>query len=189
MIDRRHTALTCPADEIAAYIDGEIGEARESELEAHFAACEVCMSELNEQKQFLCGLNSSLRQEGDLELPANFTKLIVANADSTVSGLRVERERFNALFICVALALFGLFAMGTDAGRIFGVTSGVIEQIAAVGGFFGRLVYSIFVGVAVILRSIVAPFDTNLVVVVVFGSVIAVSLMLVSRELLRFRRV
>ena len=188
MTDRRNTTWTCPADEIAAYIDGEIGEARELELETHFAVCEVCMLELNQQKQFLCSLNSSLKQEGDLELPANFAKLIVANAESTVSGLRVERERYNALFICAALALFGLFALGADAGRMFGLASGVVEQIAAVGGFFGRLVYSIFVGVAVILRSIAAPFDTNVSLVVAFGSVLAASLMLVSRELLRFRR-
>src|SRR5438445_5520441 len=102
----------CPTDEIAAYIDGEMDAAREFELETHLAACEICSLELNQQKQFLASLNSSLKHEGDLELPANFTKLIVANAESTVSGLRRPRERFNAMFICAGLFLFALFALG-----------------------------------------------------------------------------
>ena len=103
----------CPSEEIAAYIDGEIELVRESELDVHFAACPICSDELNQQKEFLCRLNSSLKQEGDLELPANFTKLIVVNAESTVSGLRRPRERFNAIFICAGLFLFVLFALGT----------------------------------------------------------------------------
>src|SRR2546423_3864915 len=93
----------CPTDEIAAFIDGEMDPVREFELETHLALCEICSLELNQQKQFLCGLSSSLKHEDEIELPANFAKLIVANAESTVTGLRRPRERFNAIFICAGL--------------------------------------------------------------------------------------
>src|SRR5258708_23340088 len=134
--------LECPSDEIAAYIDGEMDAAREFELEAHLTVCETCSLELNQQKQFLAGLNSSLKHEAEIELPANFTKLIVANAESTVSGLRRPRERFNAIFICAGLFLFALFALGTEAGPTFDGVSNIFDQIAAVGGFFGLIISS-----------------------------------------------
>lgn len=177
--------LECPSFEIAAYIDGELDRAREFELEDHFAACEICAQELNHQKQFLCDLNSSLKHEGDLELPPNFTKLIVANAESTVSGLRRPRERFNAVFICAGLALFVLFALGAD---VFKGVSGIFDQMSAVVGFFGHLFYSIFVGVAIIVRSFAAQFRLDIVMAVVLIALFTVSLMYASRKMLRIRR-
>ena len=180
-------ALECPTDEIAAYIDGEMDPMREFELEAHLAGCEVCSLELNQQKQFLCGLSSSLQHEDEIELPANFTKLIVANAESTVTGLRRPREQFNAIFICAGLFLFALFALGADAGKIFQGVSNIFEQITAVGGFFGRLIYSVFVGVAIILRSLATQFRADAVVAAVAAGIFAVSLMFISRRLLRIR--
>ena len=181
------TAFECPTDEIAAYIDGELDPSCEFELEAHFATCEVCSYELNQQKQFLCGLNSSLKHEKDIELPANFTKLIVANAESTVSGLRPSRERYNALFICAALFLFVLFAMGADAGKVFDGVYGFFGQIAIVGGFFGHLIYSVFIGVVIVLRSFASQFQFDVVMSAAAAFVIG-SLVFVSRKVLRPRR-
>src|SRR5690349_12215641 len=110
--------FNCPSYEIAAYIDGELDQSRELELSMHFAACDVCSQELNQQKQFLCELDAGLK--GEIELPSDFAKTVIANAESTVSGLRRPRERFNALFICAALSLFALFALGPDAGKVLG---------------------------------------------------------------------
>ena len=180
-------AFECPTDEIAAYIDGEMDPVREFELETHLEGCEICSFELNQQKQFLCGLSSSLKHEDEIELPANFTRLIVANAESTVTGLRRPRERFNAIFICAGLFLFALFALGADAGRIFEGVSNIVEQITAVGGFFGHLIYSFFLGIAIILRSVATQFRLDAVVAVVAVGLFAVSLMAVSRRVLRIR--
>ncbi|MEP6788807.1 MAG: zf-HC2 domain-containing protein [Acidobacteriota bacterium] len=179
----------CPTDEIAAYIDGEIDPVREFELEAHLDRCEVCSHELNQQKQFLIGLNSSLKHEGDLELPANFTKLIVANAESTVSGLRRPRERFNALFICAGLFFFALFALGAEAGKELAGVSTIVDQLGAIAGFFGHLVYSAFVGVAVILRSLAGQFRSDLVLTVFFTGILALFLLAVSHRVIRELRV
>ncbi len=153
---QEHNLKACPIDEISAYIDAELTPSREIELEAHFAVCRECTVELNLQKQFLCRLDSSLKHDEEIKLPVDFARHIVANAESTVAGLRRPRERYNAVFICTAMLLFALFALGADAGRVFdGVIVGV-EQMGAVGAFFARVVYSIFLGFAIIIRAVAA---------------------------------
>jgi Putative zinc-finger len=180
--------LTCPSDEIAAYIDGELGAERELELDAHFVACETCIGELNLQKQFLNELDAGLKGGRELDLPVNFTKTIVANAESTVSGLRRPRERFNALFVCAGLFLFVLFALGSDARRMFNGLATAFEQTVAVGGFFAHLVYSIFLGMSIVVRSLAAQFRSDMVIAVVLTATIAAFLMYVSRRALRILR-
>ncbi len=177
----------CHSYEIAAYIDGELDAAREGELEDHFAQCAKCLRELNHQKEFLCRLNSSLKQEGDIELPANFTKLVVANAESTVSGLRRPREQFNALFICAGLFLFVLFALGTGVGNILSSILSVFDQLAAVGGFFGHIIYSVFLGLAIILRTFAAQVRIDGVIIVVLTAVFVMFGLAISKRLLGIR--
>jgi len=178
----------CPSYEIAAYIDGELTAERELQLDAHFAACPLCSAELNEQKQVLLSLNASLGYEAEMELPSNFTRLIVANAESSVTGLRRPRERFNAVFICAALFLFGLFALGTDAVGMFNGVVMIFERIVAVGGVFGHLVYSFVLGLVIILRSFAANVHFDAIAAVAVTIILGVSLMYVSRVLLRLRR-
>ncbi len=173
----------CPTFEIAAYIDGELDLARELELETHFSACPVCSEELNHQKQFLCTLNSSLRSEDEIELPKDFTKQIVANAESNVVGLRNSRERLNAVFIVAALALFVLFALGGEAGSLVAGFRTVLDQTAAVAGFVGRLVYSFFVGITVVTRAMAAPFQTGLMISLTFFAFASVFLVRVFNRL------
>jgi anti-sigma factor RsiW len=180
--------LGCPPAEIAAYLDGELDQRREAELEAHIAGCATCHTELNEQRRFLCTLTAGLKQEAGLELPPEFAKRVVANAESTVAGLRRPRERFNAVFICAALGLFGLFALGPDANRVIGVTLSLVDQLAAVGGFVGRLVYALFVGVAVVLRSAAAPFESDKLVLVAIGLILGVLVVFASHRGLRILR-
>lgn len=178
----------CPAFEIAAYLDGELNAHRELLLESHFGSCSTCSAELNHQKLFLNQLNSRLSSEDDIELPKDFTRQIVANAESSVTGLRGPRERFNALFIVAALLLFVLFALGADAGNVFGGFTSVFEQTAAVGGFFARIVFSFFVGVVVVLRTMAAPFQMGLAVAAGF-CIFALTGVLLSRMVVRLRRI
>lgn len=143
----------CPFEDVAAYIDGELDAQREAEIEAHFSVCDECSFELNLQKRFLCNVSSGLRHDGVIDLPHDFARKIAVNAESAVSGLRRPRERFNAMFICAGLALFALFALGPDAGKLVNVAYGLFEQVSAVGAFVGQLVYSFFLGVTIVLRA------------------------------------
>ena len=179
---------SCPVDEIAAYIDGELDLGAELELEFHLAECSVCADELREQRQFLCGLDSSLRGEDQIELPADFAKVIVANAESSVEGLRRPRELYNAFFICVALSIFVLFAMGADATQMVEGVRAIYERTGVVLGFFGHLVYSLFLGIVIILRSLAAQVRFDQADMLPIVSVIAISLLLASRKLLLTRR-
>jgi hypothetical protein len=171
---------SCPSDEISAYIDGELTSRRELELDLHFASCRKCNLELNDLKQFLRGLDDSLRLEGDLDLPKDFTNIIVANAESSVSGLRRPRERFNAIFICAGLSLFVLFALGTQVETIF-------DQAAAVGGFFGRLVYSFFIGLTIIVRNVASQSEFGPSTVALLAVIFAGFSLYVSRRVLSTR--
>ena len=178
----------CPADDISAYIDGELNAARTVEMDMHFAGCERCSIELNEQKNFLRHLDASLGREEEIELPANFTKRIVANAESTVSGVRRPRELFNATFICAGLLLFVLFATGAEAGRLFQGLSVIVEQTVAVGSFFGHLVYSVFLGFAIIIRAVAGQFRVDVAAILAVAMMFAVFSLVISRKILRTRR-
>jgi hypothetical protein len=187
MIDDLNNICTdCPRGEISAYIDGELTPDRELELELHFAACRPCASELNEQKQFLCGLSSTLMNEREIELPADFAKHIVANAESSVSGVRRPRELYNAVFICAGLGLFVLFASGSDASKLFGGFFGFAEQAAIVVGLLGRLVYSVFYGAVIVIRSIAGALEGDLAIAVGIAAIVA-AMIFISRKLGRIR--
>lgn len=176
----------CPSMEITAYIDGELMPHEELALEMHLGECSTCLEELNHQKKFLFALNATLEKEKDLELPDNFTKIIVTSAESRVSGLRGSGERFNAVFICAALILFVLFGLGSEA---FGSFSRFFDQSFAVLGFAGHMLYSIVLGAAVILKSLSSQFDSSSAFTfVLFAGVFAFLLVAFSRLMFRYNR-
>ena len=182
------TTEVCPREEIAAYIDGEIAPRRELELELHFAVCSVCVAELNLQKKLLCALDSALLTEREVELPKDFTKVIVTKAESNVSGLRRPQERRNALFICAALFLPLLVGFGAETETVFATFRQFSEQILAVGGLVFHLVYDIAVGAIVILRSLSNQFVFNSVSAGLLIILFIISLITVSRLVIRFNR-
>lgn len=151
----------CPKSEIAAYIDGELSLRQELELEMHFTGCQNCRTRLNEQKAVVCALDFVLENDGKIELPANFTKVVVVKAESSVSGLRRPQERAKALLVCAALFLVVIFGLGSETETIFDVFWKFSEQILVVGGFVFHLFYDISVGIAIILRSLSQQFVFN----------------------------
>ncbi len=187
MIDE--VKMECPTLDIAAYVDGELAPTQELEMDVHFAACEPCRLELNEQKRFLRQLESSLHDERQIELPANFTKLVVTNAESSVSGLRRPGERYNALFICVSLGLFVLFASGAESQKVISGITQIADQFAAVASFFGHLIYSLFLGVVIILRTVGTHDSLGSLLVLALLSISVVVLTGLSRRVLRTGRV
>jgi len=144
----------CRLADIAAYLDGELLPAEELEFEGHIAACSTCHDELNRQKQFLCILDCSLRSSDDVDLPRDFAKVVAANAESTVSGLRRRSEWLKAGFVCGGLLFVSLFALGADAAGSFGYPKSVFGQIYAVGAFVLHLAYDVAISCIVVIRSL-----------------------------------
>lgn len=179
----------CPTPEISAYIDGELTPKDEVELESHLADCRVCTEDLNLQKSFLNVLDSSLEEEKAIELPANFTKSVVANAESSVSGLRRPHERRNAAFICAALVAFSIVALGSGATSVVAAVVSVGDKLLAIASSFGHLVFDIALGSTIVFRSLASKFVFESGAAVIFVlSLFVLSLYLFSRLLVRFHR-
>ena len=181
--------LACPLPEISAYIDGELAASEELRLEMHIAGCRVCADDLNLQKSFLNALDFSLEADEKIELPDNFTKTVVASAESHVSGLRRPHERRNAAFICSGLIVFALFALASSRENSLSAATGVLERSLAVISSVGHLVFDLALGSAIVFRSLAAKFVFESGIAVLFFSALFVaSLYLFSRLLIRFHR-
>ncbi len=163
-----HSENECPRTELAAYIDGELSPREELDLEIHLAKCGICASELNEQKRLLFALDFALEGEREFELPENFTKVVVANAESKVSGLRCPKERFRAVFVISALFLLFLLGLGGETRTIAGTFFKFGEQIFAVGSFAARFIFDIAVAVSIMLRALSSELVYNSAFSIVF---------------------
>jgi anti-sigma factor RsiW len=181
--------LTCPSPELSAYLDGELSNPDEIVLEQHVSSCRICTDDLNLQKGFLNALDHSLDEGNEIELPKNFTRSVVANAESRVSGLRRPHERRKAGFICAALIVFSLFALGSSAEKTFVATAAIFETLLAVALSAGHFVYDIALGSAIIFKTLASKFlfesGTS---VLVFLALFVLSLYLFSRLLVRVHR-
>lgn len=175
--------------ELAAYVDGELLPREEVELETHLAICKSCAAELNEQKKLLRALDFALEGEREIDLPKNFTRVIVANAESKVSGLRRPQERSKALFVCAALFLLTLVFFGAETDVLFNAFWKFTEQFLAVGGFVWNLAYDAAIGTAIILRFFGQQFVFNSSASFTFViGLFFVALFALSRLTTRYRR-
>lgn len=149
------TKNICPRGEIAVYLDGELAPREELLLEQHLAVCQKCLAELNSQKKLLMALDFAFDEKSEeIELPKNFTKIVVANAENRVMGLRSKKERLFALWLCAGLFPITLLALGSETQKIFLGLANLGSQILAVVGFAGRFIFDIAIGFAVVLRSL-----------------------------------
>ncbi len=143
----------CVEGDISAYIDGELLPADELVFERHVAQCAVCRSELNEQKLFLSAVNASLDSNEQINVPTNFTRTVVATAESKVSGLRDPQERSQAIWICSLILIVSVFAVGAES-------LGIFAKVASTAGTLGQFASSTFhlamVSIAVAFRSLTA---------------------------------
>lgn len=180
----------CPKTEFSAYIDGELSPREEMDLEVHLANCVVCTTELNEQKKVLFALDSLVEEKNLFELPANFTKVIVANAESEVSGLRRPQERFKAFFVCALLFLLALSGFGNQTKAIFSAFGKFSEQFLIVIRFLTHSVYDVAVGISVIFRSLSYQIVNNSIAPVFFAVLFLLfALFAVSRLVVRQNRI
>lgn len=147
------TEEICPRSEIALYLDGELTPAAEIALETHFAECKSCLDELNLQKKMLSALDFAFDDQAEeIELPANFAKVIATTAESNVSGLRSKKERSLALFLCSAMFLAVIIGLGAETEKVFEVFRTFAEQFIVVLGFVFHFIYGVTIGLSIILK-------------------------------------
>lgn len=145
---------TCPREEIAVYLDGELSLEDELILENHLADCQTCRTEINLHKKMFSVLDMAFEANQEVELPKNFAKVVAAKAASKVSGLRSKEERFRALAIGAGLFLLTLVGLSIESDRFLtalGIISGQVVTIFTIGF---RMFSDFVVGLAIVSRSL-----------------------------------
>ncbi|MEO5859116.1 MAG: zf-HC2 domain-containing protein [Pyrinomonadaceae bacterium] len=180
--------FNCPAQEISAYIDGELSADIEVALERHIGACTICRKDLNDQKGFLLALSDTLEREIPIELPENFTRSVVVNAESKVSGLRDRKQRPSAFLIGILLLLLAVVAVG-GLTRVFSPLAIALDKIFALGGAVIQVAADLLYAIAAMFRSVLQTqtFSTALTYIAVSLAVLLI-LYFGSRSLRRYFR-
>jgi len=178
----------CPAEEISAYIDGELSRDVEDALERHVGSCRICRRELNHQKGFLLALSDTLEREIQVELPEDFTRSVVANAESKVSGLRDRGERSVALIVGGSLLVLATLAVGGVAG-VFSPLRSLFEKLFALVGMAIQVLGDLLYAIAAMARSLLQTQNFSPALAYISLSLaIAILLYLGSRSLRRYFR-
>jgi len=145
----------CETENIAAYIEGDLEPALNSALEAHLKECAHCTSELRAQRLFMCELDSALASPFDLEVPANFARVVAANAKSDMRGMRDSSERARALRFCIILGLaaFALLGFASSKAVVLSVRS-LAGKVFGTLGFFVEAIFNAAAGFALVSRVV-----------------------------------
>lgn len=188
-LDTLKTEKVCPREEICLYLDGELSPNEVILLEKHLAECQPCLNELNLQKQMLLALSAAFDKKKEIELPKNFTNIVVAKAECGVKGLRNREERYRAFLLFLPLLLIFIVGLGGDKDKFFSLVNSFGIQILTVGGFLVHLTFDISFGIAVILKTI----SQKIVVsqsftVLLFASLILMIMLISPRFYYKFYR-
>jgi len=146
--------------QIGAYLDGQLDFHALAQFEAHLDACRTCRTELTAQRQFLCELDSALSTRNELELPANFARVVSARAASDMSGVRSGGERRRALLVCLTLAITAFTLLGATSGRsvLLNVRM-LLSKVMGILTFVWSTLHDAFVGLTIVLRVVVRVFQ------------------------------
>ncbi|MER3431368.1 MAG: hypothetical protein C4324_10065 [Blastocatellia bacterium] len=166
----------CPVSEISAYLDGELASAVSEQVERHIAICATCRAEANFQKSLLNHLSSELATDSLLDLPDDFSRRVVAVAESRVSGLRSSAELRSASFILLAFGGFAAFFITSIHLRAEVPAISVAEKLIGAAMLLLHFLYDLSIAIAATTRAF-SRFWTALAIsafaVVIFIAVLA----------------
>ena len=155
----------CETENIAAYIEGDLEPALQLALEEHLKECAGCASELRAQRLFMCELDSALANPFDLEVPANFARVVAVNAKSDMRGMRDASEH-------------AILSVRSLAGKVFGAL-----------GFFAEAIFNAAAGFAVIFRVLTRGLISNSRLSGLAGLLLVVlAIAVLSRLITRYHR-
>jgi Putative zinc-finger len=173
--------VACPAEEVGAYLDGELNGAALEAFELHLSDCGECATELRHQRQLLCTLDAAFFSSPRFDLPKDFTRVVAAHAESDLTGIRHRRERRRALQLCALLALSAFALLGATSGAVIFQPAGrLLQVIARISDLLWQTIYEAAVGVGIILRMIgraAMAKPNGLAIVAVLLFLVAISLL------------
>ena len=181
---------TCEPENIAAYIEGDLHPSERLALEEHLQQCESCNLELQEQRRFMCELDSAFSNPFELAVPPNFAQVVAVRAESDMRGVRDSIEHKRALQLCILVGLAAFVFLGAAASKaeIAGAAS-VISKVAGILGLVGRTVYEAAAGLASMARLLSRSLMTSSPLAGLAAFVaIAAAVGLLSRLIVRYHR-
>ena len=176
----------CESAKIAAFIDGELGPAEQSFVAAHIEECSSCTAELQDQRQFVCELDSALAGSFNLPVPPNFAEVVAVRAESDMRGVRHRAEHRKAILFCAMLALsaFALLGAGASESVIRNMQS-ILNKVLGILELFGKAIYDAAAGFTVILRVLSGGLISDSFATLVF---VALAIGLLSLLIARYHR-
>lgn len=176
--------------QIGAYLDGQLDFHALAQFEAHLDACRTCRTELTAQRQFLCELDSALSTRNELELPANFARVVSARAASDMSGVRSGGERRRALLVCLTLAITAFTLLGATSGRsvLLNVRM-LLSKVMGILTFVWSTLHDAFVGLTIVLRVVVRVFQPQSTITSVLALIVlALAVVSLSQLIISYHR-
>ena len=147
--------IGCQLEDIAAYLDGELSDAAEVTFEEHLKSCADCAVELRVQRQLLCTLDFAFNDSRPFELPRDFTRVVAAQAENDLSGMRKWSERRRALQLCAVLALVSFALLGAASRTlVFDPARSFLRVTGSLINLVWQAIYDAGTGVAVIVRVV-----------------------------------
>jgi len=145
---------TSPCLDVAAYLDGELDSHDDTRFEQHAKTCGSCATALREQRRLLCVLDVAFGDaHGQLQLPANFTEVVKARAQSDMSSVRRRSERGRAALLCAGLAALSFALLGWQAwDAMFAPLRAVAGVVATMSDMAANAIGEVFAGIALMLR-------------------------------------
>lgn len=149
----------CEGNLITAYIDGELDADLTLEFEDHLQDCDSCRAELRDHRLFVCELDAALADGTEIQVPADFSRMIAARATSDMSGVRTRAEHRKALGISLILALAGFALLGArERDTVLLVAEKFVATVFAVVSFVATAVYDTVAGLVVLFRVLSGKF-------------------------------
>jgi len=139
---------------VAAYLDGELEDA--ARFESHLKECAPCAAALREQRRLLCLLDNAFDETfgRGVALPADFTRVVKARAQTDMSGLRERRERTISLKICLGLACAIFALLGAPALDALAPAAEAARAALGLGGVVAGAAADAGAGALVIGRAV-----------------------------------
>lgn len=145
----------CQLEDVAAYLDGELSDTAQKTFEEHLKSCADCTVELRMQRQLLCTLDFAFNESRSFALPRDFTRVVAAQAENDLSGMRKWSERRRALQLCAILALVSFALLGAASRTlVFDPARSFLRVTGSLISLVWQAIYDAGTGVAVIVRVV-----------------------------------
>ena len=142
------------------------------EFESHLTDCEACRREID----FHSRLESEIERlpESEVALPPDFSKVVAANAESQVAGLRKGKERKTTVYIIAVLGAILFFVLGVNVSSLVALFQFLADSVLAVFTVIGSFIFNLLLGIFVIARVAVTRFEVSPTTLVgIFGIILA----------------